>query len=378
MKKYLLTLTVALFSVAAFAQPDVTNAYSANKNGDYQKAAEYIEKAMSSEKAIAKEKTWRYRGQIYLNVAQSEDIRADFPNALQLAKESFAKAIELDTRGSYERDNKLMLAQVHAVAMDQGIGDFETKNYLGAADKFAISRDITAMLGAVDTLAIWNTSLAYDRAGEVEKAIAGYRECAAMEYQTPNVYLFIANMQKDNGMEEDALATIKEAREKYPDNQALIIEELNFYLKNEMFEEAETNLNLASQNDADNEVIWFSLGTVYENLEKYDEATTAYQKAIDLKADYFEPNYNLGAMYFNKAVNMVNDANAIPPNQITKYKAAIAEANTVFEQALPYLESAYAVKPNDTETMRSLKDIYVRMGEDAKYEEIKKKLEGGE
>ena len=39
------------------AQADVTSAYNANKQGDYAKAAEYIEKAINDPKAVTKEKT---------------------------------------------------------------------------------------------------------------------------------------------------------------------------------------------------------------------------------------------------------------------------------------------------------------------------------
>ena len=104
------------------------------------------------------------------------------------------------------------------------------------------------------------------------------------------------------------------------------------------------------------------------------KAEEAYKQALSRNSDYFEANYNIGALYFNRAVSMVNDANSIPTNQNTKYKAAVEEANLVFELALPFLEKAYDLNSEDKETIRSLKDIYIRMNNEEKYQEMKSKL----
>ena len=45
-----------------------------------------------------------------------------------------------------------------------------------------------------------------------------------------------------------------------------------------------------------------------------------------------------------------------------------------FEQAKPYLEKAHEVNPEDRDTLRSLRDIYTRMGNDAKVQEINARL----
>ena len=54
----------------AHGQKQVVSAYNANKAGKYADAATYIDEAITVEKAALKEKTWRYRGEIYLNIAK--------------------------------------------------------------------------------------------------------------------------------------------------------------------------------------------------------------------------------------------------------------------------------------------------------------------
>ena len=43
------------------------------------------------------------------------------------------------------------------------------------------------------------------------------------------------------------------------------------------------------------------------------------------------------------------------------------KAKELFSTAKPYLEIAHEVNPEDVQTIRSLKDIYARTGEDEKF-----------
>ena len=50
------------------------------------------------------------------------------------------------------------------------------------------------------------------------------------------------------------------------------------------------------------------------------------------------------------------------------------DAKALFETAKPFLESAHAADADDLETMRSLRDIYARTGEDDKMIELSNKI----
>ena len=195
----------------------------------------------------------------------------------------------------------------------------------------------------------------------------------------PNVFLFISNLYRENGREAEALETLAEARGLYPREQSLIIEELNIYLTNEEFDKAKENLALAAEQDPTNEILWFSLGSVLDNLGNADEAIEAYKKALEVKADYFDANYNLGALYFNQAVQGINAANDMWKPRMTKaesdtQKQLEDDAKALFETAKPYLEAAHATDADDLETMRSLRDIYARTGDDDKMLELTAKI----
>ena len=375
--------TITLLGLAicfqGFGQKEVVSAYNANKEGDFASAATYIEQAILNPKANVKNKTWRYRGEIYLNISRDSTLFAAYPDALVRSRDSYMKAQELDKKGSYASEIQIGLGQVQMASNNMGIGRYNTGDFAGAGTFFDLSAEIASAFDATDTMAIYNAALCYEKAGDVDMAVARYRACADIQYQVPNVYLFISNLLRDNGREEEALNTLAEARGLYPREQSLIIEELNIYLTNEEFDKAKKNLTLAAEQDPTNEILWFSLGSVLDNLGNADEAIEAYKKALAVKADYFDANYNLGALYFNQAVQGTNAANDMWKPRMTKAESAEQkrledEAKALFETAKPYLETAHAVDADDLETMRSLKDIYARTGEDEKMLELMDKI----
>ena len=379
MRNFATLMALAAISFQGLAQKEVVSAYNANKEGDYATAASYIEQAIENPKANVKNKTWRYRGEIYLNISKDSTLFAAFPDALTIAKDSNMKAKELDTKGSYAQECQIGLGQVQMAASNAGITQYNTGDFGRAGGFFDLSAEIASAFEATDTMALYNSALCYEKAGNVELAVARYQACADIQYQVPNVFLFISNLYRTSGQEDLALQTLADARKAYPREQSLIIEELNIYLTNEEFDKAKENLALAAEQDPTNEILWFSLGSVLDNLGNADEAIEAYLKALEVKADYFDANYNLGALYFNQAVQGINEANDMWKPRMTKtesdaQKKLEDDAKALFATAKPYLEAAHAVDADDVETMRSLRDVYARTGDDDKLLDMSAKL----
>jgi tetratricopeptide (TPR) repeat protein len=379
--KHFLMIIGCLFAFSVMGQKEVVSAYNANKDGDYRAASTYIEQAILIDKSNTKEKTWRYRGEIYLNISRDSSLTMEYPNALRISMESYLKATELDLKGRYEDESKLGLAQVQIEANGKGISYYNTTSFDLAASSFDLAAEVARTFDIVDTMAVYNAALCYEKADMTDMAIERYRDCADIKYQVPNVFLFISTLYRNSDNDEEALRVLQEARVAYPREQSLIIEELNIYLTNQDFERAKANLELAAEQDPTNEILWFSLGSVFDNLGNYEEAIIAYQKAIVVKSDYFDANYNLGALYFNKAVLGINEANEMWKPRMTRTEAANqkkleADSKSMFVTARPYLESAFQVDPTDLETIRSLKDIYARTGEDDKFIQMNDLLKG--
>ena len=82
MKKLVILLAVLFTANVMMAQKmDRTNAYNYNRNGQYEKAVEAIEKCVNHEgflgmKTKDQAQAWLYRGMIYLNVHQNVELAA--------------------------------------------------------------------------------------------------------------------------------------------------------------------------------------------------------------------------------------------------------------------------------------------------------------
>jgi tetratricopeptide (TPR) repeat protein len=289
------------------------------------------------------------------------------------------KARELDTKGFYEREILLAIGLLQTAANNAGIELYNAGDFGNAGTQFDLAHEVALSFKGVDTVAVFNAALCYEKSNQIELAVARYRTCGEYGYQVPNVYLFAASLMRKQGNVEGALAELQAARTKYPREQGLVIEELNIYLESRDYDRAEKAMDVAIELDGTNEILWFSKGSVLDSQGKTEAAAEAYQRAIALKPDYFDANYNLGAMYFNQAVQDINAANdmwspRMTPTQKTEQTRLEAQAKSRFEQAKPFLEKAHEVNPEDRDTMRSLRDVYTRTGEDAKLNSINTKL----
>jgi predicted Zn-dependent protease len=190
-----------------------------------------------------------------------------------------------------------------------------------------------------------------------------------------NVFLSLSSILRKENNIDGALTTIIEGRKSFPENNPLMIEQLNIYLSTGREKEASEFIDMAIQSDPSNASLYFAKGTLNDKQGKKDVAEMAYKKAIELNGNYFEAYYNLGAMHFNTAAEMVNKANDIPPNKIADYEAAKKKFEAKFREAVPYLEKALELSPKDVSTMESLKQIYTKLNQLDKASEMKKRIE---
>lgn len=380
--KKILFLSISLFAAtAAYAQPSVTNAYNANKSGDFEAAAGYIETAITDAKASTKEKTWRYRGDIYLNIASDPALAAKHPNAIQLSKESYFKSMELDKYGDYKQEIQMSLGKLQSV-IDAKNGELlKNEDYCGAAENFVIMDEIAKKFSIIDSVSIFNSGLCYDKCGKSDKALTAYGECAKIGYNVPAVYRYMAEVHLRDGKKEEAKKIISEARAKFPKDPELLRSEVNIYLAEEKYDQVEGLLKDLAASDPKNEVVHYILGITYGKLGKKAEEEAAYKKAIEINGKYYDALFNFGAMYFNRGLDREKECDAIPPRETAKFNDCTAECKVFFQNAVQNLEGAYnnmdaSMKGTQEERqlLFALKDAYLKAGRDADYQRVKAQL----
>ena len=422
MKKYILIVAGVVIASVTYAQKSkVVSAYNYDKafkrSGKCKELAsgiEAINSAVEHDQTKSWAKTWYYRGNLFFNIIASKDAACKVidVDALDKCTESYLKTLvlnfddpELKKLDLQKEDGSDMLKFFGAMQsnpkMDdetytrdimgrkfpglsgeyanQGIDRFTKKDYKGAQESFGKSMLLGQMGGRLDTMVLYNTALASEYAGDMDAAKQTYDALIGMKYNIdgagPGLYQSMSKIYKKEGNAEKASEYISQGRIAYPEDNNLLVEELEGFLQSGNNDEALENLNAAITNDPKNVVLYFARGTVYESLKQNDNAITDYKKALEIKPDYYDAAFNLGAYYFNKGADKINESNDLPLSATKKYNALKAEAKTNFETAVPYVEKAHELKPGDAGTGNMLIKLYTHTGDYAKSKEIKAKFQ---
>ncbi len=376
----LLFMMAGAFNQGQAQKRNVQTAYNFLKFEQFDKAKGPIDEAAVHETTLMDEKTWYYRGLIYMGLAQNENFAGKYPDALDEAYKSFAKAKEIAPKGEFQLETTQNLKALATGFFNLGAQEYNQEKYGEAVKNF--DRAITAnkSLGiaegdSINLFAYLYGAYAAEKMGALDVAKKGYMKLIDLKYNDPKIYLFLAGIYKQEKNMEKAVETITLGRQVHPADNSLIIEELNFYLSSGKDKEALERIQIAIQADPKNENLYFAKGSLLDKTGDQEGASKAYKQAIELKPDYFDAYYNLGAMYFNQAAEMVNEANKIPPSKAKEYDAAKIKFEAKFVEAKPFLEKAHELNATDRNTMLSLKQLYARTGETEKYTRINKLLE---
>lgn len=98
-----------------------------------------------------------------------------------------------------------------------------------------------------------------------------------------------------------------------------------------------------------------------------------YQEVLKLDANNISANYNLGSLFYNKAVNIINNLDY----DMDMFALMEIQENcvTIFKQSLPFMEKALELDPNRIETLRGLEGIYISLNEFEKSNAIRARLD---
>ncbi|MGI6339799.1 MAG: tetratricopeptide repeat protein [Bacteroidales bacterium] len=381
MKKYILLFAAIVFSLGVMAQKGkVASSLTLIDQGALDKAKEAIDQAMVHEKTKNWSNTYFAKGKLCQAVYSSDNqsYKSFFADPLAEAYAAYEKSIELDPKGGAK---KRIIANMiyNSLALDlyeQGSIQFEEQKYADALKSFKTQIEITEsdkFAGAVDTGMYYNAGLAAVNSQNYDEAITYFTKCAEMEYMgiTPYYQMYESYLGKGDTLKAESI--LKKLPEIFPGDKSVTLQLIDLYIKSGKNKEALEYLQIAKADDPQNYSLFFAEGIIYLNESRYDEAIADLTKAVELNPDIFDSQYGLGAAYINKASDMFTKANDIM--DVNKYQVAIDEAMDVFAKALPYMENANKLNPDDIYALRSLKELYYRLKMPEKYEVVKAKLD---
>ena len=386
---FILIFCLATFSV--YAQNSAVNkATRFEESGDLAQAKQNIDEAIEHEKTRDKGKTWYTKGTIYEAIAVSEDPQqqALAENALQEAVAAYQKAKELEEEnsGTYVFADQ-RLEGLWGTFLNKGAELYQAGNYSEALENFEKAK----MLKPQDTTAYLYGGISAQQEGNMELALENYHKLIELDINDPSIYESVVYLERaENEDNEKALEIVTLAREKFPENENLAKEEISLLIITEQTDEASKKLEQAIAVEPDNALLYYNLGFLYDQMGdqakeagdttearvQKDKAIEQYKEAIEREPDNFEANFNTAVNYYNRAAALVTTANEMDLKQFQQNGGKLMEQSKVdFNNALPYLEKAREVQPDDVTVLTTLVTVYQQLGMDEKAEETNKHLE---
>ena len=420
MKKVLFLLLFACVGLGLQAQDPVKDIKKAARllgtyNLDPSGSADKLQEAVSLANANINDPlvkidptAWQTYGDIFMTVVNTDvahfvidpAYKVADPMASGKAFKGFKMAAELADKSYQTKDAMKGLSAGIQNIYYMGSALYQTQNYAGAYDAFKATYDGYALLkknneptnfdATEQPKALYYSGLCAQQAGMMEEAKTVYKQLVDQGIAEAGVYEALINLYKD---EDPALSEqyLKAAREKYPDDTALLYAEINHLLaKGELVSLVE-KLEQAAALDPNNVSIYITLGQIYDKLyqdqsatdpaaaeESFTKAMSYYQQALVKDAKSFDAVYSIGALWYNKAAAYSLELNALSndytPAGTKKYDAKKLQMDDAFVKALPFFQQAEELSPKDINTLIALKEIYARQDKFDLVEAYKQKL----
>ncbi|MBR5214869.1 MAG: hypothetical protein IKV80_01455 [Bacteroidales bacterium] len=334
------------------------------------KAKASIDLAAENEETKNEARTWHYYGIVYYKIAAYPDFNDLDPEALDKSLNAFIKIIELDPAYANDRQNMFDIYQhiqsITSNYFNKGAVAYENGEYKEAIDCYMSAYKSNLVIGQKDNEALLIAAqIALYNAKDYETAIAICNQLLAEQYESPKVYQFLAVANSQLGNDEDMLKYINEGRAKFPEDDNLVNEQINAYLKLKREAEIIDQIKEMANKNSNNSIYCLIIGTIYSNQESeiynVDSALVYYNRAIEINPSDENAYINVGSMYIDKSAALINKANELPLDKFKEYDALIAEAKVFDEKALPYVEKAYELVPTDDAIRQALRTLYVRL-----------------
>ena len=271
-------------------------------------------------------------------------------NILDKALAAFAKAAELDPKGSKTKDITAGLESVATKFMDEAYNVYTLGNPAEASANFekAAKAFATAPLNKIDNDAVYNAAFTAWQAQDWARAKKFFEEGIANGYigEDGESYAKLADIAEKQGDKAASKAYLEAGFQKAPQSQGILIGLINYYLNND--EDTNRLFELfaeAKKNEPDNASLYYVEGNARLKLDQFDEAMAAYDKASQVNPNYEWGYIGKGMALYNKAVELQEKASLEVDD--AKYMALLGEFETTLKSCIAPFETALGLTKDE-------------------------------
>lgn len=350
-----------------------------------------IDEALTEEGALENPRAWYTKARIYHEILKSTE--AQLKEFKKDEKSFVSEVIEAyqTTKNLTDATNNLHILANNQIEIlwadyvNAGITKFKSSQFSEASDLFEVSQ----IAKPADSTGYLYAALSSQNAGKYQRAIDNYMALRDITRLTKNAYNgLIICQQLLNLPDAQQLDIVEEALFEYPNHLPYILQEIRILIKLKRFDAAESVLNTSIQRNPNNAQLVLRQADLYDRIfkeaylngepersERYFEmASRSYERYINSFPEDFTANYNYSVMINEQANRVYVRVNLMSKEE---YEIRGKETESIghdwTRRALPYMEKALQIKPDDENAIKALKVYYERLQMTEKLE----KLNGG-
>jgi tetratricopeptide (TPR) repeat protein len=380
-----LALLIA-FGIAAYAQkeapkPNVNKALALARQGKYDEAKAIVDAVPSHEKSKIDDKSWFFRGIVYVAMDTSSAYNTTGENYSAVAAEAFAKATELaGPKG------KLSIMDTNSGAT-QTLPDlikFFNNIFLFKGDKLfgqekfpeAIAQFRKGLALSPDTAIFRYAGYAAHNANQPDQTIeflTKYLDNGGTNSQA--LFLWVGSIYEYKKDFELALAAARRAMQINPSEANYRQIELNCLIELKRYQEAADNLQgTIAKNPKDIETLYL-IGALNEELGKPDQAKEYMKRALEVDPKYMKAAIAI-ARYGNRG--FVDVKQQMDQLDYKKDRAKLEQLDKQYveklREAAAGWENCEKIDPKEREVLENLELIYGRLDDKVKLVPIQNKM----
>lgn len=331
-----------------------------------------IDKVVVHAKTVEDPSAWTYKALIYGEMALLDTVSASSKPIIEEAKAAYKKAVELDKAG----ENKANLDHANAeifsqYELNQGVKAYQSNDFADAYTSF--NNALSYRPG--DTTITYYAGLSAINSKNYKAGIINYEALVKTNFSAnKQIYMDLSRLYSMQGDTAKAISIAAEGAVKYNDSQ-LATQEIELSLMSGKQKEMITKISDQAKKNPANKLYPYYLGIAYSTIGEPQKAEDAYKQALDIDPAFADANINIGGVILNKGINLYNEANKLPQNQQKEYEVMIKAASVEFDRAFPFLQKASELDTKSRIVLENLKTYYVVKKNQAKVDEIVKKLE---
>jgi len=223
-----------------------------------------------------------------------------------------------------------------------------------------------------------------------------WRMAVIERFHLKNQDLSLATLEKGKSMLEKEYARIQTMKDKYKPEELTKLQsqyqsamqdlgnfELDILLNApDKLRDALAKFDAATAKEPNNYIVHVAYAQLLEKVDTV-KALSMYEKATKIDGKNYLAFFNLGALYVNLGVAKYKSANAVEKN-MELANSLQKQGNDYFRLAFPVLTKALELKPCDSEILKAILDIAIRlsgsdeamMAEYTKYKKVKSECGG--